>query len=271
MAFGIPAAHAASFLKIDGIPGEAADAAHKGWIDVQSFSWGLGNAGGPSCANGTPGNRILSFRLKQGPSAEKLMQACRQGKQFPSFLADVNGERHMLQNVAFKGCPATASDEYFMRFSQCTTHPATGSQAKSNVDPYLKIEIKGGDDNAMLILPAGNRTPLAISDLKFDRPNHAIMAARFIQGGTGAFATNYRGMILLQQGARTRQKFPTLTIETRSGRWIFADVLVSSFKAGNEAGAGSEGIALNFAKIEFEYARVDGATSGFHDINQKNQ
>lgn len=29
------------FLKIDGVSGESKDAAHQGWIDVKSYSWGV--------------------------------------------------------------------------------------------------------------------------------------------------------------------------------------------------------------------------------------
>jgi len=41
-------AHAALdyFLKIDGIPGESAEARHKDWVDIESFSWGVVNSGG---------------------------------------------------------------------------------------------------------------------------------------------------------------------------------------------------------------------------------
>lgn len=45
-------AHAASldyFLKIDGVDGESVDDAHKNWIDIDSFSWGVSRAGaGPA-------------------------------------------------------------------------------------------------------------------------------------------------------------------------------------------------------------------------------
>ena len=35
------------FLKIDGVPGESADAKHKGEIQLDSFSWGETNTSDP--------------------------------------------------------------------------------------------------------------------------------------------------------------------------------------------------------------------------------
>lgn len=33
------------YLKIDGINGESQDSNHKGWIDIDSFSWGQARPG----------------------------------------------------------------------------------------------------------------------------------------------------------------------------------------------------------------------------------
>ena len=41
------------FLKIEGFTGESQDAAHQGWIDVHSYSWGVwrnGNLAGPGAS-----------------------------------------------------------------------------------------------------------------------------------------------------------------------------------------------------------------------------
>lgn len=40
------------FLKLDGIAGESTDAAHKGEIDVESWSWGVSNSGSTSSGGG---------------------------------------------------------------------------------------------------------------------------------------------------------------------------------------------------------------------------
>jgi type VI secretion system secreted protein Hcp len=41
-----------AFLKLDGIPGESQNKAHKGEIEVLSFSWGLSNAGSHAAGSG---------------------------------------------------------------------------------------------------------------------------------------------------------------------------------------------------------------------------
>jgi type VI secretion system secreted protein Hcp len=48
------------FLKIDGITGESTDAAHKGEIDVESWSWGVTNTG--SSTGGGGGSGKASFQ-----------------------------------------------------------------------------------------------------------------------------------------------------------------------------------------------------------------
>jgi type VI secretion system secreted protein Hcp len=49
------------FIKIDGIEGEAQDDKHKGEIEIQSFSWGLSNAGSFAAASGG-GSKHASFQ-----------------------------------------------------------------------------------------------------------------------------------------------------------------------------------------------------------------
>lgn len=41
------------FLKIDGIAGDSADAAHKGEIEIESWSWGVANTASPSTGGGS--------------------------------------------------------------------------------------------------------------------------------------------------------------------------------------------------------------------------
>lgn len=40
------------FLRVDGIPGESADAEHRGEIDVLAFSWGVSQTGDPAARSG---------------------------------------------------------------------------------------------------------------------------------------------------------------------------------------------------------------------------
>ncbi len=47
------------FLKIEGVDGESTNAAHKGWIEIQSWSWGASQAGsGGGGAGGAAGREL---------------------------------------------------------------------------------------------------------------------------------------------------------------------------------------------------------------------
>jgi type VI secretion system secreted protein Hcp len=73
------------FLKIDGIDGESGDAAHKGEIHLESWSWGEQQSGTHSGATGGGGagkvqmNDFL-FVMTVNKSSPKLMLACANGE-----------------------------------------------------------------------------------------------------------------------------------------------------------------------------------------------
>jgi type VI secretion system secreted protein Hcp len=73
------------FLKIDGIPGESADKAHKDEIELESFSWGETNAGAahPGGGGGGAGKvqiQDLHFVARVNKASPTLMLACATGK-----------------------------------------------------------------------------------------------------------------------------------------------------------------------------------------------
>lgn len=72
------------FLKIEGIPGESADAKHKGEIDLQSFSWGATNSGSMAVGGGGGAGKVsmqdFHFVMKINKASPKLMLACATGE-----------------------------------------------------------------------------------------------------------------------------------------------------------------------------------------------
>ncbi|WP_420382730.1 Hcp family type VI secretion system effector [Novosphingobium sp.] len=71
------------FLKIDGISGESQDSAHKGEIEIDSFTWGVSNIGTASSGSGL-GSGKASFQdftvIKNADAATPvLMQNCATG------------------------------------------------------------------------------------------------------------------------------------------------------------------------------------------------
>jgi type VI secretion system secreted protein Hcp len=77
------------FLRIDGVPGESADAKHKGDIDVESWSWGESNprpAGGPGGGAGKVSMQDFHFVMRVNTASPKLLLACATGEHFKSAL-----------------------------------------------------------------------------------------------------------------------------------------------------------------------------------------
>ena len=79
-----PLVQAASdyLLEIDGIKGESSDATHSGAIEIQSFSWGVSNAGTVSGGGGAGKVSFQDFHFtcSAGKATPKLMLACATGQ-----------------------------------------------------------------------------------------------------------------------------------------------------------------------------------------------
>lgn len=67
-------------LKIDGIDGESTDSKHKNEIDIESFSWGVSNAGAHSGGGGGGAGKAsfqdVHFTTKVSKASPKLALAC---------------------------------------------------------------------------------------------------------------------------------------------------------------------------------------------------
>lgn len=89
------------FLKLDGISGESQDSKHKGEIEIESFSWGVSNAG--SAAHGASGGggagkvsfQDFHFTTPVSAASPSIFRACATGKHIPKAVLTVRkaGER----------------------------------------------------------------------------------------------------------------------------------------------------------------------------------
>jgi type VI secretion system secreted protein Hcp len=81
------------FLKIDGVPGESADAKHKGEIQLESFSWGETNPGGGGMGGGGSAGKVqmqdLVVTMLVSKASPKLMLACATGKHYKEAVLTV--------------------------------------------------------------------------------------------------------------------------------------------------------------------------------------
>ena len=71
-------------LEIDGIPGESSDSKHKNTIEVDSFSWGVSNAGTYASGGGGGAGKAsfqdMHFTSTVNKASAKLAQACATGE-----------------------------------------------------------------------------------------------------------------------------------------------------------------------------------------------
>ena len=77
----------ALFIKFDGVDGECNDKDHKGWSDLQSFSWGLHKAGagatGATRRRGVVTVEDVVVTKQYDKSSPKLAESVCMGKVFP--------------------------------------------------------------------------------------------------------------------------------------------------------------------------------------------
>jgi type VI secretion system secreted protein Hcp len=74
------------FLQIAGVEGESTDAKHKGWIDVEAWSWGETNSGSTHGGGGGGAGRVtaedFNFTAHVSKASPRLFLACASGQHF---------------------------------------------------------------------------------------------------------------------------------------------------------------------------------------------
>jgi type VI secretion system secreted protein Hcp len=72
------------FLQIAGIAGESTDAKHKGWIDVESWTWGETNPGTMATGGGAGAGKVqmqdFQFTTPMSKASPALFLACASGQ-----------------------------------------------------------------------------------------------------------------------------------------------------------------------------------------------
>jgi len=155
----------ALFIKFDGIDGEVNDKDHKGWTDLQSFSWGLHKAGagatGQTRRRGVVTVEDVACTKEYDKSSPKLAEAICLGKVFPKVEihntatygdgARATYLKYELKNVmvssmhtsAAGGGDAVPSDSFSLNFEEVkqtyVEYDAKGGK-KGNVEMTWKVE-----------------------------------------------------------------------------------------------------------------------------------
>jgi type VI secretion system secreted protein Hcp len=129
------------FLKLDGIAGESVDAAHKGEIDVEAWSWGETNAGSTSAGGGAGAGKVA---MQDFQFVARLSKASP-----PLFLAGATGthiKEALLSGVRDAG-KGKGSDflKYRLRDVTVSSFQQSASEGDLPVDQFAlrfaKIEV----------------------------------------------------------------------------------------------------------------------------------
>ena len=253
------------YMKIDAIPGESHDAAHQGWIDVESFSWGATQAAARTAGQGCS-LHSLTFTKRLDKASPMLAQAALTGQPIPNLTLEVNGERHMLQNASIKSVQNINGNvpmqQVSINFTKCATH-----EMGAGLEPNKKASVGGGIlikqyGNAYLTLTgrgAGPGDAVALQDLHFNGPNQAVLTVRDAGGGTNGI------LIGLLRASQAHQKVGTLTLKAKKPgsqqeeymTYTMSDVMISSYQSGGSTG---------FDVITLNFGHLDGSMAPYHDV-----
>ncbi|MFM0647724.1 type VI secretion system tube protein Hcp [Paraburkholderia bryophila] len=81
------------YMRVDGVTGESKDANHKGWIDIQSYSWGAAQPG--NMATGSGGGigkasfQDLEVETFMDKAAPAILKYCANGRHLPQVEVSV--------------------------------------------------------------------------------------------------------------------------------------------------------------------------------------
>lgn len=134
-------------LEIDGVKGESVDEAHKGTIDVLSWSWGMSNT--TSTGTGGAGVGKVSFQdfhftTKGGKASPQLMLACATGKHIAKAVLYVRKSGGDRPQEYYK---ITMSDVLVSSFQQSGQSGGTSSEPNDSVRLYFNaIKLEHTDD-----------------------------------------------------------------------------------------------------------------------------
>lgn len=148
------------FLKIDGIPGESADAKHKDEIDVLAFSWGLSQTGSSRPGGGGGAGKAVFEDLlvvaRTSKASPKLWLACASGQHIKTAVltcrkagkAPLEFLKITLSDVTISSYEIDGSEEEELPLDQIALAFAKIETAYTPQDPTGKAQppVKAGWD-----------------------------------------------------------------------------------------------------------------------------
>ena len=243
------------FLKIPGIKGDATDAAHNGWIEISSFSWGMSNATSVATHTNTQGcaSNEIRFGVRGAvivPLEKMLVLGHPQ-----SVTLDVNGQRHALDGAMLTSCRNnfnTAGDAAHtatcvLQYQRCATHAVASRAVNTSMLNRSAIQ-----PNASFSLGADPAQDVSIIAVRPMGSTDVVVTER---GASPVFFKNcvagahYKKVTLnMRKAGGTQAEYLNFTLR---------DVIVTSVKQNAD---GSVSLAL-------KYGMADGSVRGYQDLH----
>ncbi len=233
-----------AFLKIEGIKGQSTDPAHRDWIAISGFSWGVENAN-PHAAAAVARQACATHEIKftvAENSVPLLTQKCQTNERLPEWTLEFQGQRHVLQGAVIRSCQ---NNMFTVHFDRCATHATVPVMAASMVNPTTT------QPNAQFFLGTDTPENMNIVGVQMQGPNNVVLKQR------GASSR-------LMRACATGVHFKEAKITMRKaggGQHEYlvikmSDVLVSSYQVN---GDGTVAVGLKFAKSDGSFAALQDA------------
>jgi len=257
-------ARVAEFIKFDGITGESKQAGHTGWIEIDSFSFGVTQTGAHSGGGGGGAGKVavhdISITKNYDKTSAFLANAVANGRHFKTVTLDVGTEHYVFEDVTITGV-------------QSQGHASADGMAKETIkmaylhdaihDPPVdsKSNPIGAAVTTRVVTPippnaafgGGIMGAAILQSLRLVGQTEAIIVVCDVAGGTTVAALQRAQ----QSGARA---MPTLTIRANgkqpgqpSVQFTLTNVLVS----------GSSMAAGGCSQFTLHFSKFDGPPTGY--------
>lgn len=215
------------FLKIEGVSGESKAPGHEGWIELESFSFGIHQAGttayGSGGGEGKASFHDLSFTHKVDKASPVLMKAALTGEHYKNVTLDLHGQRYLLQDVIVTSFQqaghgngnAIPQETVKMQYAHDVTHESVAGSVDDKHKVNVGLTLAGKHINNAMFNGLGAPSPALVQSIRLTPgQNNAIIVVCDQNGGANQV------LVGLRQAATApgKQRIPTLGIIIEGGK-----------------------------------------------------
>lgn len=258
----------AIYMKLDGFNGGSKSPGHEGWIELESFSWGVTQSGAQAYGSGGGEGKAafheFTITMKHDKASPELMQSAMSGKHYPNATIDFHGQRFLLQDVmissyqsgghaAGEGIPV---DHVKLVFQHDVTHesPAGGNPS---IKKYDKVTGNAVVNGGPLF---GAPSSVALRSLHLSGNNRAIIAVCNITDGSSFTGGVTRAM-------SSKQPIGTLTFavtpERKAGGTQYKEMPPQTFTFTNATILGNQPLGNGCSQLSLNFSKYEGPMAGF--------